>query len=277
MKPVSARAPDGVTIAAQEWGNTTGPEILFIHGFNQCHLSWRRQVEDPAMAARFRMVTYDLRGHGNSDRPAGTAAYLEDRIWADDLAAVMAAADLKRPVLVAWSYAGRVVGDYLRTYGDGRLAGINYVNPRAAPDKHLFGPAQAHLDPMQIDDMATNIAGTRAFLRACFHRQPGAEDFEAMLAFNMTVPAHVRAAILGRHREADDALASIMRPVLVTFGREDQIILEAMADHVAARIKHAAVSRYDGIGHAPFWEDAPRFNAELAAFVAACDGGRSGR
>jgi pimeloyl-ACP methyl ester carboxylesterase len=37
----------------------------------------------------------------------------------------------------------------------------------------------------------------------------------------------------------------------------------------------AAVSRYDGIGHAPFWEDAPRFNAELAAFVAARDGGGS--
>ena len=44
-KPLVVRAPDGVTIAAQEWGNSAGPEILFIHGFSQASLSWQRQVE----------------------------------------------------------------------------------------------------------------------------------------------------------------------------------------------------------------------------------------
>jgi hypothetical protein len=38
-KPFVVRAPDGVTIAAQEWGNPAGPEILFIHGFSQASLS----------------------------------------------------------------------------------------------------------------------------------------------------------------------------------------------------------------------------------------------
>ena len=44
-RPLMVRAPDGVTIAAQEWGNPAGPEILFIHGFSQASLSWQRQVE----------------------------------------------------------------------------------------------------------------------------------------------------------------------------------------------------------------------------------------
>lgn len=271
MKPIHVRSSDGVAIAAQEWGNPDGAEILFIHGFNQCHLSWRKQVTDPQLAARYRMVTFDLRGHGHSDQPADLSAYLPEQHWADDLAGVIAAAGLKRPVVVAWSFAGRVTGDYLRAYGDGGLAGINYVNPRAAPDHPLFGPDQQHLDPMQVDDLATNIAGTRAFLRACFERQPDPDDFETMLAFNMIVPPKVRAAILDRQREVTDALDTIRVPVLVTFGREDQIILEAMALHVAARVKHARVSLYDNIGHSPFWEDAPRFNAELAAFVSGCD------
>jgi len=41
-KPITVKTPDGLTISAQEWGNPAGPEILFIHGFSQSHLSWMR-------------------------------------------------------------------------------------------------------------------------------------------------------------------------------------------------------------------------------------------
>ena len=44
-KPITVKTPDGLTISAQEWGNPSGPEILFIHGFSQSHLSWMRQVD----------------------------------------------------------------------------------------------------------------------------------------------------------------------------------------------------------------------------------------
>jgi non-heme chloroperoxidase len=67
-KSLVARAPDGVSIAAQDWGNPAGPEILFIHGFSQASLSWARQTSSE-LAKEFHIVTYDLRGHGNSDRP----------------------------------------------------------------------------------------------------------------------------------------------------------------------------------------------------------------
>ena len=44
FKPVWVKTPDGLTISAQDWGNPNGPEILFIHGFSQSHLSWIKQV-----------------------------------------------------------------------------------------------------------------------------------------------------------------------------------------------------------------------------------------
>src|SRR5215472_2322499 len=44
FKAVWVKTPDGLTISAQDWGNPNGPEILFIHGFSQSHLSWIRQV-----------------------------------------------------------------------------------------------------------------------------------------------------------------------------------------------------------------------------------------
>jgi non-heme chloroperoxidase len=77
-KPITVKTPDGLTISAQEWGNPAGPEILFIHGFSQSHLSWIRQV-DSDLAKEFRIVTYDLRGHGNSDKPLDPAHYQDSR------------------------------------------------------------------------------------------------------------------------------------------------------------------------------------------------------
>ena len=53
MDAIKVTAPDGLTLAAQTWGNPAGREILFIHGFNQAHLSWLRQVTDPALAAQY--------------------------------------------------------------------------------------------------------------------------------------------------------------------------------------------------------------------------------
>src|SRR6516225_12377302 len=88
FKAVSVKTPDGLTISAQEWGNPNGPEILFIHGFSQSHLSWIRQV-DSDLAKEFRMVTYDLRGHGSSDKPLEPERYQESKAWADEVQAVI--------------------------------------------------------------------------------------------------------------------------------------------------------------------------------------------
>src|SRR5204863_1787442 len=126
-KPITVKTPDGLTISAQEWGNPAGPEILLIHGFAQSHMSWVRQVNSD-LAKEFRIITYDLRGHGNSDKPLDKAPYHDNKGWGDEVKAVMDAAGLKRPVLVGWSYAGRVISDYVTTHGPDKLAGINFVD-----------------------------------------------------------------------------------------------------------------------------------------------------
>jgi non-heme chloroperoxidase len=110
FKAVSVKTPDGLTISAQDWGNPNGPEILFIHGFSQSHLSWIKQVTSSDLLKEFHMVTYDLRGHGNSDKPLEPERYKTSKYWGDEVQAVMDATGLKRPVLVGWSYGGRVIG-----------------------------------------------------------------------------------------------------------------------------------------------------------------------
>jgi non-heme chloroperoxidase len=267
-KPIAVKTPDGLTISAQEWGNPSGPEILFIHGFSQSYLSFTRQV-DSDLAKEFHIVTYDLRGHGNSDKPLDPARYRDSKAWGDEVQAVIDAAGLKRPVLVGWSYAGRVISDYVATHGADKLAGINFVDAPIKVDPALVGDNLKNLPLMTSEDLATNIAATRTFVHGCFSRQPSADDFETMLAFNMMVPPKVRAGLGGRPLDASEMMSRLKLPVLVTHGAEDRNAKVGAAQYTASVIPGAKLSIYDGIGHAPFYEDAPRFNAELAAFVRA--------
>jgi non-heme chloroperoxidase len=265
-KAITVKTPDGLTIAAQEWGNPNGPEILLIHGYSQSYLSWMRQV-DSDLAKDFRIVTYDLRGHGGSDKPLDPARYRDSKAWGDEVQAVMDAAGLKHPVLVGWSYAGRVISDYVATHGAGQLAGINFVDAPIKADPTLIGDNLKNQPLMASEDLATNISATRAFVHGCFSKQPSADDFETMLAFNMMVPPKVRAALTGRPLDASESMSKLKIPVLVSHGREDRNAKIGAGEYTASVIPGAKLSIYDGVGHSPFYEDAPRFNAELAAFV----------
>ena len=222
-KPITVKTSDGLTISAQEWGNPAGPEILFIHGFSQSNMSWMRQV-DSDLAKEFRIITYDLRGHGNSDKPLDAARYRDSKAWGDEVQAVIDAAGLKRPVVVGWSYAGRVISDYLATHGSGQLAGINFVDAPIKVDPALIGDNLKNLPLMASEDLATNITATRNFLHGCFSRQPSADDYEAMLAFNMMVLPSLRAGLSYRPLDATGMMSKRHFPVLVTWAAEDRKI-----------------------------------------------------
>jgi pimeloyl-ACP methyl ester carboxylesterase len=265
-KPLNVTTPDGLTISAQEWGNPNGPGIVFIHGFSQSNLSWMRQT-DSDLAKDFHIVTYDLRGHGNSDKPLEAARYRDAKAWGDEVQAVIDAAGLKRPVLVGWSYAGRVISDYVATHGAGGISGIDFVDASIKFIPEYVGDNLKNLPLMASEDMLTNINATRVFLHGCFSKQPSAEDFEIMLAFNMMVPPKVRAGLSGRPLDATEIMSKLTLPVLVSHGAEDKNAKLATAQYTASVIPGAKLSVYDGVGHSPFYEDAPRFNSELAGLV----------
>lgn len=257
----------GLKLHAREWGNPKGPALLFIHGWSQSDLCWLNQVRGD-LASIFRIVTFDLRGHGLSEKPAGPEHYANGQLWADDVAAVIDQTGLEQPTLVAWSYGGYIVADYLRTYGDARIGGVNLVGAAVI----LKPPAFDHVGPgflqnapdMCVPDLSTNIAATRQFLRACTSRPLDDDAMAAALAWNMAVPPAVRGALLSRELDASAVLASISVPVLVTHGRDDAIILPSMAEHTLSVCPAAAASWHDDVGHMPFWEASGRFDHELA-------------
>jgi len=260
------RGGGGVRLHVREWGRSDRPALLLIHGWSQSDLCWTRQLGGE-LTRDFRIVSFDLRGHGLSERPAAPDAYTDPRLWAEDVAAVIEKTDLHRPVLVAWSYGGYLVTDYLRVYGDAAIAAIDLVGAAVV----LRPPGFDHLGPGMLanagdacaSDLATNIAAMRRFLAACTHRPLDQDELLTALSWNMVVPPAIRGALLAREIDGSDALAKVSVPVLVTHGKEDEIVLPSMAEHSLEVCPSATASWYDGVGHMPFWEAAARFDREL--------------
>jgi pimeloyl-ACP methyl ester carboxylesterase len=268
MKTYTVTGGGGVKSRVDETGNTNGKPLLFIHGFAQCRLSWNKQLHSD-LEKDFRLVAMDLRGHGLSEKPRD--AYGDSRLWADDVNAVITTLGLHKPVLSGWSYGGVVICDYVRFYGEEQIGGVHFVGAAAMLGPKLmpfvgkeFASGQ---EKMFSTDVEESVMATQRFVRLCVYEEPTPEDLYFFLGFNMLVPPHVRTAALGRSLDNDDLLPTLRKPVLITHGEKDDVVDLAMAKYIAARVPHAQTSYYPNIGHAPFWEDAERFNRELQAFA----------
>jgi len=261
----------GLRLHVREWGNADGPPILFIHGWSQNHLCWAKQYESP-LADEFRLVAYDLRGHGMSEAPLEPEHYTDGELWAEDVAAMMRELRLERPVLVGWSYGAFVICDYVRRHGQQGIAAINLVEGALklghAAFGTLIGPGFLdHFADLTADDLPTNIRGLRGFLAACVAKPLRPDELETALCWNIVVPARIRAALAARELDCDDVLRTLEVPLLVTQGLADQVVLPAMAEHALATCRNAEVSWYEGVGHAPHLEEPERFNRELTRFT----------
>ena len=268
MKVHAVRGGGGLRLHVREWGRADGPPILFIHGWSQNHLCWARQYES-ALADDFRLVAYDLRGHGMSEAPVEPGHYTDGKLWAEDVAAIIEELHLDRPVLVGWSYGAYVICDYVRAYGQDRIAAIDFVEGAVKLGEAAFGTLIGpgfldHFVGATADDLPTNIAAMRSFVRACVVKPVPDDDLETAMCWNVTVPPAIRANLAAREIDCDDVLGALEMPLLVTHGRADTVVLPAMAEHVLNTCPTAEASWYEGTGHVPHLEEPERFNGELA-------------
>nr|WP_229474947.1 alpha/beta hydrolase [Pseudoduganella lurida] len=264
-------APDGVSLAVQESGDPAGPAILFIHGLLGSRLNWEQQVASPALQ-RYRLVTYDLRGHGLSGKPAGAEAYREGRRWADDLAAVIAAMGRPgapaRPVLVGWSLGGAVISNYLAAHGDAAIAGAVYVDGVIELAADQITPHPQIYRDVTSPDLKTHLDAERAFLALCFRRQPDAVTFQRLLANAAMASWDMQTAVQTMSVAASAGLGKARLPVLLLYGAQDALVQAAPAIARARAINPRVRSIvYADSGHAPFIEEPERFNRDLAAFL----------
>jgi non-heme chloroperoxidase len=271
MRTHTVRGAGDVRLHVREWGPHGGTPIVLIHGISQSHQCWTRQY-DSSLVDEFRLVAYDLRGHGMSEAPTDAASYTDGRKWADDLAAVIDHLGLDRPVLVGWSYGAFVIGDYLRVHGQDNVAALDFAGGAVRLGETAFGTLIGpgfidHFGDLVSDDLPTSIRGLRGLIGEFTMEPLSADDRETLLCASMVVPPVIRAHLGARNLDYDDVLRSLRVPLLVSQGRADTIVLPAMAQHLLDVCPTAEASWYDGVAHTPFLERADRFNEELASLA----------
>lgn len=124
---------DGVRLAIHEQGNPDGPLLVAVHGFPDNHHVWDGIA---AALSDFRVVAYDVRGAGESDKPAGRSAYRME-LLADDLAAVLDAVSPQAPVHLLGHDWGSI--QLWQALAEPRFAG------RVATFTSISGPSLDHV------------------------------------------------------------------------------------------------------------------------------------
>jgi pimeloyl-ACP methyl ester carboxylesterase len=262
-------ASDGVRLRVESHGS--GPPILFSCGFSTTRENFRPQVE-PLVAAGFRVLLWDYRGHGSSGAPDDPNAYSFDQVL-DDMARVLDhAAPGERVVLAGFSFGGAASLHFTLRHPERVRAlvlldtGPGFKNPEAQ---------QRWLE--QVERIARNVEtkGLASFVESraaatAIGRRPELPDAQraarAIAAMQPHGVAHFGRRVAGPVPGCIDELAKIDTPALVLVGAEDEAYLRA-ADVMAARLPNAGKVVIPGAGHVTTIEEPAAVNAALLDFL----------
>ncbi len=258
---------DGCRIAWWSAGNPDGLPVLLLHGFALDHTVWAPLYAQTGLLERCRLVMPDLRGHGASDRMPTAAHYVSGDAWAADVDAVIRAAGLTRPTVVAWSFGGRSVLDYVRRYGADRLQGIQFVAAASLAHFASAGPDHVILDALCAEDAVAVTDATGRFISDVLGVPRDGADFTALTAVAARCPVEHRRWMRQRGLDYDALIAGLDLPLMWVNGEQDGIVLPSRAAVFRELLPDARISIYAGARHAPFRDDPTRFARELLAFI----------
>jgi pimeloyl-ACP methyl ester carboxylesterase len=242
------------------------PAIVLVHGWKGSHRLW-----DPVIARlehSHRVVAFDLRGMGESDKPR--ASYGFDEL-AEDLRFVVDALELRDVVLVGWSMGTTVALRYLDRGGDA-VRGLVIVNgplrlTQTADFPHAMTEAQ--LEGYLGDLRDTWPAGERDFqAQSVLDPLPALVDW--LYAIALQTPLDVALRVVREQAKLDmrDALARLGIPVLAVYSDRDPYYPPSLADDIATRASNGRRVLFHQSAHCIPIEEPDRFCEVLRAFAA---------
>ncbi|MFC9787358.1 alpha/beta fold hydrolase [Rhodococcus sp. NPDC127528] len=262
---------DGTSIVYRVDGEPGSRPLVLLHGWAQSLQCWGEEVLG-ALAARYRVIAVDLRGHGYSGAPA--TGYDDSTLWAADVAAVLGAEAIESgAVLLGWSYGGLVLCDYLAVRGAEAVDGIVLVGAitsigRGEKGGRVGSAMRAAVPAAMSEDPREAIRALGSFGTALTGPPDGkGVASQALFGASLSTLPRVRAALFDRAVGHDDLLTALEVPALVLHGTADTVVDVSAGRHAAELIPKATASYWEGCDHGPFVEDPQRFVAEVTGFV----------
>jgi non-heme chloroperoxidase len=162
--------------------------------------------------------------------------------------------------------------DYVHAYGEDQIACTSWVEAVSRLGEPLLQAEFIGADFLAIalgffsEHVEDSVTALQRLIRLCVHEEPSPEEAYFFLGYNVSVPPYIRQRLFSRHLNHDSVIAQMHKPMWLSYGEQDVIVRLSMGQHIADLAKHAILSVYPQVGHAPFWEVLERFNRESRAF-----------
>ena len=264
---------DGTRIHFKDWG--TGPAVVFSHGWPLQGDAWEDQMIFLASNG-YRVIAHDRRGHGLSSQPWNGN---DMDTYADDLATLINALDLKDATLVGHSTGGGEVARYIGRHGTARVAKAVLVG--AVPPQMVKSDSNPNGLPMSVFDgiRSAVLADRSQFFKDLTtpfygYNRDGAKPSQGVRdtfwAQGMQCGIKNAYDCIKQFSETDftEDLKKIDVPTLFVHGSDDQIVpIDAAAKAAVKLVKNGTLKIYEGAPHGLPTTHKDKLNADLLEFL----------
>jgi 3-oxoadipate enol-lactonase len=256
--------PNGDVLLFSETHGSGAPLVL-LHPFPTNHKFWQPLL--PYLAPRYRVLTPDLRGAGESNAGDGAATMTKH---ADDVDRICAAAGLGKAVFVGLSIGGYVLFEFWRRHAE-RVAALVFADTRATPDApEARANRLKSIADVQLHGPAPFIEGMVPKLLGESTRKNRPDVARAAIAImNESTVAGIAALQQGMAERPDSVptLKTITVPTLIVVGAEDTLTPPSDAEQMQQGIAGSKLVKVPGAGHLSAFEQPEVWGKGLRAFL----------
>jgi non-heme chloroperoxidase len=253
-----------------------GPVVVLIHGWPLNGASWEKQTA-ALLAAGYRVISYDRRGFGQSDKPA--TGYDYDTM-ASDLDTLLTELDLSDVILAGFSMGGGEIARYFGNHGSERVSKAVFISSVAPcllkTDDNPEGVDRSVFTGIEDAIKADRPAFLQEFLKNFYNFDTlgGKSISQAVIDANWAVavqasPKGTLDCVGAWLEDFREDVAAIDVPTLIIHGTEDNIVpIDASGRRMPALIEGASIVEIEGGPHGILWTHADAVNAALLDFIA---------
>lgn len=254
---------NGVALSYTDQGN--GIPLVFIHAFPLSRTMWQPQVD--ALKDSYRVITLDLRGHGESDTVLWNFT-LED--YAADVLGLLDHLDIRQAVLIGLSMGGYTALLFYKQYSE-RVKALVLADTRAGADSDEGKAGRRAMAQIAFKDGAAPIADLmipKLLAPATIHhRQEIVDQVREKILQTSSAGIVVDLMAMAARPDSTSLLRTIACPTLIMVGEEDQATPVAESRYMADRIPGSTLIIIPEAGHLSNLEQPQAFNQALQTFL----------